>query len=791
MPGSAEVVTAAADGRAVLARAAAAYAEGRMEEAARLMAEVGPEVREQPSFHELAGGLALLRHDAAGAMVALRTAEGLHRRQFGRVPVGVLANIAIAAVALGDADAALAARDAMEHEVVARHRPEDAGAMAAERRHRAQLCEIDERLAALLWQGGRHGDSVAAMVRALAERPEHGGTLGRLRAMLAWQGRTVEALAVVLRMVLLAPEAAGPAADLAALLERLGAAGAARAWHRRVLALDPDNAASRAALAGPEAGDAPGLDAEAQRLVRPLDGLAGAPRDAVWPVALARVLVASRGGAPEGAEPAAWAVLARDTAIAALRRALALRPGQAEATAELAALTLEQAERQAALETLRGALKLAPDNAHLHARLGIELRRCGEAAEAERSFRHALALQPEMPMAMMGLANALLAQRPSAEALPLIERAMVLDPSMPVVQAQGLVGLALMGQQRPAEALAAFDAALAVRPDDADCRFARALALLVMGRYEEGWEAYAWRWRTRTTADAARAPADPLARPDPASWAGRTVLVYGEQGLGDTIQFLRYARMVAASGARVLLEVPAPLKTIAARIPDMAGVHMRGEALPPVDAAVPLLHLPWAFGTTLATIPATVPYLRGDLLRAAQFRRRMMGLPGLRVGLVWSGDPRPGNPSQAAMDRRRSLRLADLAPLAAVPGAVFVSLQKGAPAAQAAEAPPGMILHDWTAELEDFDATASLMTALDLVVSVDTAPAHLAGALGRPVWLLNRFDTDFRWLLGRDDSPWYPTMRLFRQERPGDWGGVVARVAKALRARVAEGFGGG
>lgn len=168
-----------------------------------------------------------------------------------------------------------------------------------------------------------------------------------------------------------------------------------------------------------------------------------------------------------------------------------------------------------------------------------------------------------------------------------------------------------------------------------------------------------------------------------------------------------------------------------------------------------------------------------------------MGLPGLRVGLVWSGDPRPNNPVQSAMDRRRSIRLADLAPLAEVPGVVFVSLQKGAPAAQAADPPAGMVVHDWTAELEDFDATAALMTALDLVISVDTAPAHLAGALGRPVWLLNRFDTDFRWLLGRDDSPWYPTMRQFRQARSGDWEEVIARVAVALRERVAQGFGGG
>jgi hypothetical protein len=260
--------------------------------------------------------------------------------------------------------------------------------------------------------------------------------------------------------------------------------------------------------------------------------------------------------------------------------------------------------------------------------------------------------------------------------------------------------------------------------------------------------------------------------------------LYAEQALGDSIQFLRYARMVAEGGARVLLEVPRPLRRLAGSIPDVAGVYAAGDMLPPFDEAVPLLHLPWAFGTTLETIPTTVPYLRGDLTRAARFRRRLSGLPGLRVGLVWSGDPRPNIPEQALMDARRSVKLKDLAPLARVPGVVFVSLQKGAPAAQAAEPPEGMVLHDWTDELEDFTDTAALMTALDLVISVDTAPAHLAGAVGRQVWLLNRYDTDFRWLLDRDDSPWYPTMRQFRQVRPGGWDEVIERVAAALRERA-------
>ncbi len=221
-------------------------------------------------------------------------------------------------------------------------------------------------------------------------------------------------------------------------------------------------------------------------------------------------------------------------------------------------------------------------------------------------------------------------------------------------------------------------------------------------------------------------------------------------------------------------------------LPGITQIVACGDSLPPFDLHCPLMSLPRAFGTTLDSIPAATPYLAADRARAAAWRPRLAGLDGLRVGLVWAGGQRLDSPELAATDRRRSVALGTLAPLGEVSGVSFVSLQKDGPAAQAAHPPPGMVLHDFTADLHDFADTAPLVDGLDLVISVDTAVAHLAGALGKPVWLLNRFDTDWRWLRDREDSPWYPTLRQFRQPNPGDWTSVVGRLRDALQ-RLAAG----
>jgi len=250
---------------------------------------------------------------------------------------------------------------------------------------------------------------------------------------------------------------------------------------------------------------------------------------------------------------------------------------------------------------------------------------------------------------------------------------------------------------------------------------------------------------------------------------GRVLLIHAEQGFGDSIQFCRYAPLVVARGWRVVMEVPGALVRLFAALPDVTCVAA-GEALPDYDAQVPMLSLPLAFGTLVESIPAAVPYLQVPAGEVARWGAMLPPAPR-RAGLVWAGNPRAFSRVLAEVDQRRSIAPSLLAPLLEVPGWQFVSLQK-----EGAAWP----LVDVMDQVADFADTAALIMSLDLVISVDTAVAHLAAALGKPVWLLNRYDACWRWLRGREDSPWYPTMRLFNQTAAGDWEGVIAKVAGAL-----------
>ena len=407
----------------------------------------------------------------------------------------------------------------------------------------------------------------------------------------------------------------------------------------------------------------------------------------------------------------------------------------------------------------------------------------GRRAEAIEAFTALQSHQPDNTDIAMRLGIALMQVGRMVDAVRMLEPAAAgADAAHPVHDWLGrALGTVLWHEHGP-DAIAGLRERMAADPTDPARHTALAFALLSCGQFDEAWPHYARRWLRMPNAH--RAPAEPLLRPDPASWRGRRVLLFAEQGLGDALQFMRYAPMAMAQGAEVSLEVYPPLRRLAGSLSSHPRVLAVGDAVPPHDVAVPLMHLPWAFGSTLASIPAGLPYLHAEPCAVAAWRTRLDALPGRKVGLVWSGDPRPDNDMAFRVDRRRSVGLAALAPLASVPGVTFISLQKGAPAAQAATPPPGMVLHDWTGELNDFADTAALMAALDLVISADTAPLHLAGALGRPVWLLDRYDSCWRWLRERDDSPWYPTLRRFRQAAPGEWAGVVEQVALALKQEV-------
>jgi Flp pilus assembly protein TadD len=497
------------------------------------------------------------------------------------------------------------------------------------------------------------------------------------------------------------------------------------------------------------------------------------------------------------------------------REALRLRPDYPEAHTNLGNALHALGRAAEAEASHREALRLRPEYPEAHYNLGIALHALGRPAEAEVNYREALRLRPEYPEAYTNLGNALHALGRPAEAEASCREALRLRPDTP--EAHNNLGYALQALGRPAEAEASYRAALQLRPNypeahnnlgtvlnalgrpveaEASCRealhlrpdapeahFTLAYALLLAGRLEAGWKEYEWRWQTTQLSGRARDFLAPLW--DGAAIDDRTILLHAEQGFGDTLQFCRYVPLVA-SGARIVLEVQAPLVRLLSRLPGITAIVAHGDGLPPFDVHCPLLSLPGAFGTTLDTIPAATPYLSADAALAANWHQRLTGLGGLRIGLVWAGSRRLNRPEEAAFDRRRSIALDAMAPFCETSGVSFVSLQKDQLAAQAAYPPQGMTLHDFTAELYDFADTAALIANLDLVISVDTSVAHLAGALGKPVWLLNRFDTCWRWLLNRDDSPWYPTLRQFRQPAPGDWDSVICEVRDALR-RLAAG----
>jgi tetratricopeptide (TPR) repeat protein len=458
-----------------------------------------------------------------------------------------------------------------------------------------------------------------------------------------------------------------------------------------------------------------------------------------------------------------------DEAVACYRRSVALRPDYPEAHNNLGAALRELGRLDEAILCYRKALAFQPNFAAAHNNLGIVLRRLGRLDEAVACCRGAIALKTDMPDAHDALGTALADQGKLDEAAACYQQALALRPDHPL--AHDNLGTVRKEQGRLDDAIDCFRTATALRPEFPNAHHNLAIALLARGDMAEGWLEYEWRWRTAALAPFRRDFPQPRWRGEPAE--GRTLLIHAEQGLGDSIQFCRYASLAAARGLHVVMEVQKPLVRLLRALPDVDRIVTRGEEpLPSFDLHCPMQSLPLAFATTIATIPSARSYLRADRAQAAAWQARLdaVGRPGLRVGLAWAGNP------AMIRDHQRSLAPHQLAPLFPLPGVHFVSLQKDGP-----RAAPDAPITDFMAEMEDFAETAALIAALDLVISVDTAVAHLAAALGKPVWLLDRFDPDWRWLLGRRDSPWYPSLRLYRQPRPGSWDEILAEVTSDLR----------
>jgi tetratricopeptide (TPR) repeat protein len=464
-----------------------------------------------------------------------------------------------------------------------------------------------------------------------------------------------------------------------------------------------------------------------------------------------------------------------DEATACIGKAIDLRPAFPQAHYNLGTALAEQGRLVEAAACYRIAIDLQPHIPEAHNSLGYALARQGRLDEAVICYRRAIGLRANYPEAYNNLGHALGQQGQLDGAIACYRTALGFRRNYQ--DAANNLGAALAEQGRLDEAIACYRGTIDLDPDFAEAHFNLALALLAQGDLAAGWQEYEWRWRTPEGLTAQRIFAQPQWRGEPA--AGRTLLIHAEQGFGDTLQFCRYGTLAAASGLRVIMQVPRPLVRLLRRLPGVALVIGPDEALPDFDLHCPMLSMPLAMRTTIETIPSTAAYLHADPDEVAAWRTRLAALEDPledyrpRIGLVWAGAARAGT-TLAAVDRRRSMSLARLAPLLDLPGLHFFSLQKDPATA------PG--LTDYMAEMEDFADTAALIANLDLVISVDTAVAHLAAARGKPVWLLDRFDACWRWLTGRRDSPWYPTLRLYRQPRPGDWESVLAEIARDLRS---------
>ena len=431
---------------------------------------------------------------------------------------------------------------------------------------------------------------------------------------------------------------------------------------------------------------------------------------------------------------------------------------------------LQAGRAEEALQRFQAALNSAPTDATLHLHAGAALHNLGRYAEAITSYQQAADSAPGMGEVYNNLGNSLLALGRFAEAVDNFSRASELLPSSPVPLAAKATALLALGHVAAAEADCR--GALLLDPAFAAAHWNLALNLLLQGKYFEGWQEYEWRWLKPGFTSPIRHSDMPLWDGSPLD--GRTILLHAEQGFGDAIQFVRYVSLVAGCGGTVVVECHPQLVSLFKGVEGIQMVVPFGEPLPPFSCHSPLLSLPRIFETVVDTIPSRIPYISIPMDQWEKWGA-LTGThsQSLRVGLVWAGKSYP--------DPLRTCRLEDLAPLTTVQNVLFYSLQLGSGAEQVGFPPAGMRLIDLTDKIHDFADTAALIEQLDVVICIDTAVAHLAGALGKPVFLMLPFAPDWRWLIDRIDSPWYPEMQLFRQKSSGDWGEVVARVHSALK----------
>ncbi|CCE08535.1 conserved hypothetical protein [Bradyrhizobium sp. STM 3843] len=583
--------------------------------------------------------------------------------------------------------------------------------------------------AVIAFAAGRMDDGRALLARVFQRDPNHAPALVTLGDALAVKGEHEAAITVFRRAIPLRPRDAALQAKLGVALSECARFAEAEAVYRRALELDPTLVQAR--------------------------------------FNLATALAAQRRFTE--AEQTYRAVIARD-------------PSHQGALINLGNLLADQNNPEAAVAAYRQALNdsdehaLSASDVAALSNLASCLCELGRLDEAKASCERALAQDANYAPAYTNLGIILDAEGKFEDAVAAHRGAIAADPNYAKGHANLAVALRITGALD--EARLASQRAVALDPDDPEIRFNHAHVLLMNGELARGFDELRWGRKCKGWSDGYPTYTEPEWSGEPL--AGRTLLLYAEAGLGDTLQFVRYLPMLRDKGGEIVLQVQPALVPLLRANTDVT-VIARGEPLPRFDLHLPLIGLPRVFGTTLDTIPADIPYLHPDVTKLAHWQRILGDEPSLKVGVVWAGNPRHKG------DRLRSLAAAQLLPHLLVPGVKLYSLQKDLRATDApAVTATGATMIDLAPQLDDFSDTAAAVAALDLVITVDTSVAHLAGALGRPVWLLLPYALDWRWLRDREETPWYPTMRLFRQRRPLAWDDVIARASTEL-ARVACG----
>jgi len=614
----------------------------------------------------------------------------------------------------------------------------------------ADHVEVLNNRAGVLQELGRYDEALGGYDRALAMRPDHPETLNNRGVTLRALGRHREALASYDAALALRPDMVEALVNRGITLHELKRFGDALADHDRAISLRPENA-----------------DALNNR-GNALDGL-GRLDEALVSYDAALKVQADHVEALHNRGVVLHRLGRFGEALSSYDRALALYPDYPKVLVNRGGTLRELGRCAEAVEGFRRALALEPDNVDALTNRGVALHDLARQDEASAGREDIFAALPGGDAEFSGHGVALRKLGRLEQALASHDAALAAQPDR--VEALVNRGVVLYDLLRFDDALASYDRAIALRPDHADAHFLKALSSLVTGDFERGWIEYEWRCKAPSLRRVERDFSQPLWRGQD-DIVGKTILLHSEQGFGDCIQFCRYVPLVAARAARVIVEVERPLRELMTGLAGVAQIVARGDDLPHFDFQCPLPSLPLAFKTTLATIPSADPYLRPPRHGRQDWGALLGSKRSPKIGLAWAGN------AGHVRDRERSMRLADLVTLLEI-DATFVSLQKDVRACDAATLASCGLL-DFGERLEDYSDTAALVSQLDLVISVDTSVAHLAGALGKPVWVLLTHAPDWRWLFKGDDSPWYPSARLFRQDKRREWGAVVLRVRQAL-----------